>query len=203
MESSTRSENAALSGLLVKYTTWGKNKADIVDPTASVPGILYTMELHLTKPHIRVGVPTEGTTIATANIHVLSTKFDLEVRGQSFQMKPESALSQKIYVFDSPALGGYKLSWNAIESSSGMKMTCLDAQGGQLGQLKTDPADAESAGEVQISGIAVQKRDLREEIIVTALTIFYLYRRRTRGATAAASNSAAAAASVSSAIAAT
>lgn len=147
----------------------------------------------MTKPHVVLNVPNEPMAFATANQHTLSTKIDIDVRGQSFEMKPISKWSQKDYTFTSPALQGQIVTWKVDHQYRKGEATCLSESGEKLGSIYVSYYDFKKAGELDISGLAAQRTDLREEVVTTGSMMGYLFWQKLTAATSASSSSAGAA----------
>lgn len=194
---STQFEEAQPTKLLIKYSNWKFTKAEILDAADPAANVLYNLEFHMTKPHVVLTVPNEPTAFATANQHALSTKIDIDVRGQSFEMKPVSKWSQKDYTFTSPALQGQTLTWKVTHAWTKGEAVCLTENGESLGRVRLSYYNFKQAGELDISGLATQRTDLREEVVTTGLMMGYLFWQKVTTSASSSSSSAGVAAAVS------
>lgn len=171
----TQLKETQSSKLLVKYSNWKFSKAEIFDAADPTPVVLYDLEFRFLKPHVMLTVPNEPTACATATTHVLSTKIDIDIRGQSFQMQPVSKFVQRDYMFKSPALQGQTVTWKVTHAWRKGEAQCLTEAGDSLGRVLLSYYDFKKAGELDVSGLASSRPDLREEVITTGLMMGYIF----------------------------
>ena len=157
--------------MLVRYQDW-KCKTILVTDSDSPENILYSIDSRWSKPHVVVK-SASGTEIGNATFHALSSKVDFVFRDKAIEVKRKSVFSPS-YTCALPSLQGGTVTFKvSAGQTQGFKLSCLDdkalpvarSSGASFGESMN------SIGNLEIAEQYAKRQDVRDEIIVIALSL--------------------------------
>lgn len=142
------------------------------------PCDLYTCALHcISRPHVMVTAPSRKE-IGNITFHPFSRKISLTIHGTSIEIQ-HRGIFKMTYALPSPALGGRRMEWQG-----GATSVLVDDTGKAVARLKMTRLAWWKEREVEILAPWSEMEDgrVREEVLLTAIAIMELRRRRARNA---------------------
>jgi len=152
----------------------GEVQGDTIKP-------LYIQHFGWKKPNLRFNGPDDTTQIATGTIHNVRIHGDCTINGRTFEIKPLSRIkTQYNYLsqaFASPSdpTKPVALTWITTWSLKRWHFICLDEAQMPVAQFSANLWKLVEVGNLYFERSADRLTvDQRDEIVVTALTIFYI-----------------------------
>ncbi|OJD26534.1 hypothetical protein ACJ73_02077 [Blastomyces percursus] len=174
--------------------SWQRFKSLITnkdDPQAS-SSPLYIIHHKAIKPHLTFKSATDNTTFATGSLHAFSIDAECEIRGRSTTLKAlkrfKTEYMHRSYAFaTNNGAEPVRLTWTGSCGLKTWDYICLDEKQMPVAKFSANIWAVKKIGTITFLGSNIPSvRDtgavsdaLREEIVVTALTLFYCMVLRT------------------------
>ncbi|KAG0646622.1 hypothetical protein D0Z07_7488 [Hyphodiscus hymeniophilus] len=156
--------------------SWKRFKALITEKGDSDSRPLYIVDFKAFKPHLVFKSGADGSTIGTGTLHTVSINADCELRGKPIKLeamkrfKTEySHLSQAYSDTDEPV----PLRWTSGCGFKTWDFICVDSQESPVAKFSANIWATKKIGNIEFLGPKANSEALREEIMVTGLTLFY------------------------------
>lgn len=172
----TKQHSPAQSSTLQVNFSWKKFKALITEQDNPSNPVYVVHFKPLKSPQIEIKSGTDDSSIGNGTFSTFSIDAHFEIRGQKGTLKAlkrfktvYTHLSRAFSDNDSPVT----MTWN---KSSGLKtwdFVCLDEQQMPVARLSANVWAAEKLGKIEFLGPKATSAAVRDEIVVTALTLFY------------------------------
>lgn len=166
------------------YKDWKCKAANITDTKTGA--LLYDLETHLLKPQITISRPGQSEPFAKVNIPTLSKTVDITIDGRGLKLTNKKFWKGH-YIFDSSHLSQPTATWKCSGSGwSSIDFVCLDEQEMPIARVRTKVAAVKKIATLEVNEAHRDNKGLVDEIVVTGLTVVYLWMLTYSGAVAAA-----------------
>ena len=169
-------DNQAESSKLQVDFTWKKFRALITEANNSSDPIYIVHFQTIKCPHLIIKSATDDSTIGTGTLHPISINADYEIRGQKHKLKAlkrfrtkYTHLSEAFSEDGSPAT----MTWTCGCSWKTWDFICLDEQQTPVAKFSANAWSVRKVGNIEFMGPKAASPAVRDEIVVTGLTLFY------------------------------
>lgn len=135
--------------------------------------ITCTIDTKFRKPNLVFKHGEEGQQFGTTTYHTLSTKIDLDINGQSVELKPTKTFSSS-YTYTSPAFNNTTLSWKCNSGWKNIDYVLLDERALPVARCSAPCFSMDFSGKIEFLESAVTSQQAREEILITVFSLVYL-----------------------------
>ncbi|KIV83431.1 hypothetical protein PV11_05458 [Exophiala sideris] len=164
------------SKLQIIYS-WSKNKATIsnAENPKDQQYIVDFRTLAVTSPPIIIKSAVDGSTVGTGKLHPISIDAKYEIRGRKGTLKAMKRLKTE-YTYPSYALSEndkpVSLKWVDSCGFKSWDFICMDEQSMPVARISTNVFALKKAGIIEFMGPAASSPELRDELIVTGVTLW-------------------------------
>lgn len=163
--------------------SWKKFKALITENDDSQSKPIYIVDFKAFKPHLVFKSAVDNSSFASGTLHPISINADCEVRGQLIALKAlkrfKTEYTHLSYAFsdtDTPV----PMTWITTSSFKTWDFICLDTQHMPVAKFSANIWAVSKVGKIEFVGSRAASSDaIRDEIVVTGLTLFYCMMLRT------------------------
>lgn len=175
-ETSQQAQPVAEGRTLLVDFTWMKFKALVTDKDqASKP--LYIVEFKTLSPHLVFTRAGDNSKFGTGTLHAISINADCDVHGQHVKlqaMKRFKTEYEHLSLAYSDTKDPVPLRWTSNCGFKTWDFVCLDPQQLPVAKFSANLWTTKKIGIIEFLGEKTAKSEaLREEIVVTGLTLFY------------------------------
>ncbi|KAL4884901.1 hypothetical protein BJY04DRAFT_180946 [Aspergillus karnatakaensis] len=172
-EKSTSQRETYPRGIEVAFTSWTSRHLRLTSETKD-GALLYTADLKNTKPHMRIQ-GSSGTDIATVRFHRFSHSVDMSINGREILLTQGSKLSYS-RGFESPSLGGKRLTWKKSSMWKSFHLECTDESGIVYATYKPHGGfSTKKSGRLEVLEPCRAGGDaVLDELVVSALVNIYI-----------------------------
>jgi hypothetical protein len=158
--------------------SWRKFHAKITDLENNSTDPIYIADFRTLKaPHFVLNSTSDDSTIGTGTLHTFSIDADYELHGQPGTLKAlkrwKTEYTHRSQNFSredgSPAI----MTWNSDYGFKTWDFVCLDEQQMPVARFKSNMWATKKIGRIEFMGEKVPPVAVRDEIVVTGLTLFY------------------------------
>ena len=162
--------------------SWKKYKAFIAEHDKPSEPVYIVNFQTLKKPHIIFKSAADDTTIGSGSLHAFSINADFEIQGRKGELKAfkrwkteYTHLSQAYSDDGTPVT----MTWASASSWSTWDFICLDEQQNPVARFSANIWAVKKVGNIEFLGPKATSLAVRDEIVVTGLTLFYCMILRT------------------------
>ncbi|GAD92893.1 conserved hypothetical protein [Paecilomyces variotii No. 5] len=167
-------DSAPVTTLQVDFT-WSKFQARITQKDASEP--LYFIDFHSVKaPHLVFRSSADGATIGTGTLHVVAIDAKYDVHGHKGTIKAlkrfKTMYTHLSYAY-SESETPVPMTWTSSCGFRSWDFICLDEQQMPVAKFSASTYTMKKIGNIDFMGPKAMSNAMRDEIVVTGITLFY------------------------------
>ncbi|KAF2178158.1 hypothetical protein K469DRAFT_456224, partial [Zopfia rhizophila CBS 207.26] len=170
-------ENSAQGCTLQVDFSWKKFKSLITEKDDPQSKPIYIVDYKTFKPHLVFKSAADDSTFASGTLHHISINADCEIRGQPVTLKAlkrfkteYTHLSHAFSNNDAPV----PMTWTSTSGFKTWDFICLDTQQMPVAKFSANAWAVKKVGNIEFLGSKAATSDaVRDEIVVTGLTLFY------------------------------
>lgn len=161
--------------LEIYYDNFKYRKATIFD-SQQKENALYTLEMHLRKPHLILypcGEPSTSTRANHASTHCMTSRIDVNVQGRNIDLVSNGYFKDG-YTWRSPARNGERMSWKSKSAMGYFTIVCTNEQGTAVGRYSHSCWSFKKTGTFELMGERFTAPGVEmEEVLMTGLAMMY------------------------------
>lgn len=135
--------------------------------------ILYTVDTKFRKPNLVFKHGDDGDKFGTTTYHATSSRIDLEIKGQSVEMKPTKIFGST-YSYSSPVFGNAAVTWKSGSLWKNIDFVLLDEQALPVARCSAPYLSKDFSGKVEFLNSRASNSEAKEEILIGAMSLIYL-----------------------------
>jgi hypothetical protein len=180
LESPQKTINSSQPQTLEVDFSWKKFKSFVTpknsDSTPSKP--LYIIEFKTMKSQLLFKSAVDDSILGTGTLHAISIDAECSVRGQDIKLKAQKRFKIEYEYFStlfSNTENGepVPMTWVCDTGFKKWGFVCLDRNQMPVARFQVNVWAAKKIGVIELLGMAGEKEVLRDEVVVTGLTLFY------------------------------
>ena len=163
--------------------SWMKFKVRITSKDEPQSEPLYLVDLKTFKPNLIFKSGTDELPFATGTLHAISIDADCEIRGQPIKIKALKRFKTE-YMHPSRAYSDtdapVQMTWTSDCDFKTWDFVCLDDHQRPVARFAANIWAVKKIGNIEFLGPKANSPAVRDEIVVTGLTLFYCMLLRTQ-----------------------
>ena len=156
--------------------SWKKFKSFITSKDDKESQPLYTVECKAMKSQILFKSASDDTIIGTGSLPAVSIDTDCTLRGQLIKLKAQKRFKIN-YEYLSHAFSDTEdavpMTWICHCGLKTWEFICLDSQQMPVAKFEVNAWATKKIGAIELLGNAAESEEVRDEVVVTGLTVFY------------------------------
>lgn len=134
---------------------------------------LYTVDTKFRKPNLIFKHDDDGGKFGSTTYHSTTNRIDLEINGQSTELKPTKILSST-YTYSSPAFGNVTMTWKSVSAWKQIDYVLLDERALPVARCSAPYFSADFSGQIEFLNTRASDQQGKEEILIGAMSLIYL-----------------------------
>ncbi|PMD63468.1 uncharacterized protein K444DRAFT_641303 [Hyaloscypha bicolor E] len=160
--------------------SWKKFKLFVTsknsDSTPSKP--LYIIEFKTMKSQLLFKSAVDDSILGTGTLHPISIDAECLVRGQDIKLKAQKRFKIEYEYFstlfsDTENGEPVPMTWVCDTGMKTCGFVCLDRNRMPVARFQVNLWAAKNVGVIELLGVAAEREEVRDEVVVTGLTLFY------------------------------